>query len=70
MDNFFLNFGVYHMEDLLENTSDPYYAGSFTYGPRGGHGWRPYGYDQLLRIMADHIIQNAPTQTDTQRWIH
>ena len=23
-----------------------------------------------LRIMADHIIQNAPTETDTQRWIH
>ena len=38
MDNFFLNFGVYHMEDFLENTSDPYYAGTFTYGPRGGHG--------------------------------
>ncbi len=70
MDNFFLNFGVYHMEDFLESTTDPYYAGSFTYGPRGGHGWRPYGYDELLRIMADHIIQNAPTQTDTQRWIH
>ena len=68
MDNFFLNFGVYHMEDFLENTTDPYYAGSFTYGPRGGHGWRPYGYDHLLRLMADHITDNAPPGADTERW--
>ena len=68
MDNFFLNFGVYHMEDFLESTTDPYYAGSFTYGPRGGHGWRPYGYDHLLRLMADHITDNAPPGADTERW--
>ncbi len=68
MDNFFLNFGVYHMEDFLESTTDPYYGGSFTYGPRGGHGWRPYGYDELLRIMADHITENAPPGANTERW--
>ena len=68
MDNFFLNFGVYHMEDFLERTTNPYYDGSFTYGPRGGHGWRPYGYDELLRIMADHITANAPPGANTGRW--
>jgi hypothetical protein len=41
MDNFYLNVGVYHMEEFLESTTDPYYDGSFTYGARGGHGWRP-----------------------------
>ena len=58
MDQFYLNVGVYHMEEFLENTTDPYYEGSFTYGARGGHGWRPYGYDSLVVIMAEHIKEN------------
>jgi hypothetical protein len=68
MDNFFLNFGVYFMEDFLESTTDPYYGGSFTYGPRGGHGWRPYGSDELLRRMAAHITARAPKGADTTAW--
>jgi hypothetical protein len=28
----YLNLGVYLLEDFLENTKDPYFAGSFTYG--------------------------------------
>ncbi len=68
MDNFFLNFGVYYMEDFLESTSEPYYAGSFTYGPRGGHGWRPFGSDELLRQMAAQITANAPVGADTNTW--
>ncbi|MFQ5571812.1 MAG: alpha/beta hydrolase-fold protein [Rhodothermales bacterium] len=68
MDNFYLNVGVYHMEAFLESTTDPYYGGSFQYGARGGHGWRPYGYEELLKIMAAHIIENAPPGADTQRW--
>ena len=63
MDQFYLNVGVYHMEEFLESTADPYYEGSFTYGARGGHGWRPYGYDSLLVIMAEHIERNAPSLT-------
>ena len=31
-DTYYLNLAVYLMEDFLENTHDPYYAGSFTYG--------------------------------------
>jgi len=68
MDDFSLNFGVYFVEDFLESTRDPYYAGSFTYGARGGHGWQPYNSAQLLRIMAEHITENAPPGTDTSRW--
>jgi hypothetical protein len=55
MDDFFLNFGVYHMEDFLTSTKNPYYNGSFSYGERGGHGWRPYTAAQLLRIMVESI---------------
>jgi hypothetical protein len=55
MDDFYLNFGVYHMEDFLTATKNPYYDGSFTYGERGGHGWRPYSSDQLLRVMYEYL---------------
>jgi len=68
MDNYFLNFGVYYMEDFLESTKDPYYAGSFSYGPRGGHSWRPFGNDELLRRMAQQITANAPAGADTDAW--
>ncbi len=69
MDNFFLNVGVYHMEEFLESTTDPYYDGSFTYGARGGHSWRPYDYDELLKIMAKHIQDNAPHGIDQKDWL-
>ncbi len=68
MDNYYLNVGAYHMQEFLESTTDPYYGGSFTFGPRGGHGWRPYPSTELLRIMADHIAGNAPPGTDLSGW--
>jgi hypothetical protein len=67
MDNFNLNWGVYYTEEFGESTTDPYYGGSIMYGKRGGHGWRPYGSDELLRIMAAHIARNAPPGTDSKR---
>jgi len=63
MDNFYLNEAVYELESFLEETKDPYYAGSFQYGrPRMGHGWTPYGRGTglLEREMAEHITKNAP----------
>lgn len=60
MDDFFLNFGVYHMEDFLTKTTNPYYNGSFTYGERGGHGWRPYPSSQLIRVIAEHLKKAHP----------
>ena len=62
-----LDAGQLH-EEFLESTTDPYYDGSFTFGPRGGHGWRPYSSAELLRIMAEHIAANAPPGTSTSGW--
>lgn len=56
MDDYFLNLGVYALEDSLENTRSPYYAGSFTYGrPLDGHVWHPLNHAQLVRLIADHV---------------
>jgi hypothetical protein len=63
MDNFYLNEAVYELEDMLEKTQEPYYAGSFTYGrPRKGHGWTPFDRNtgELYMILADHIEKNSP----------
>lgn len=68
MDNFYLNIGVYHMEEFLESTRNPYYAGSITYGARGSHGWRPYTRAQLLRLMSEQITKNAPAGANTRSW--
>lgn len=71
MDNYYLNEAVYELEDFLESTTDPYYAGSFQYGrPRKGHGWSPYGRSsgELEKIMAEHITKNAPAGAETRVW--
>ena len=61
MDNFYLNQGVYHMEEFLESTTEPYYEGSVTYGSKQkGHGWRPYSNAELVLKMAEHIEKNRP----------
>jgi hypothetical protein len=59
MDDFYLNIAVYHMEDFLSATKDPYYNGSFMYGDRGGHGWRPWNTMELLRNMAAYLKENG-----------
>jgi hypothetical protein len=59
-DDFFLNFGVYYMEDFLTQTTNPYYGGSFTYGERGGHGWQPYTDVQLIRVMDAYLKKVHP----------
>ncbi|HSW30199.1 MAG TPA: alpha/beta hydrolase-fold protein [Longimicrobiales bacterium] len=60
MDNYYLDVGVKHTEAFLESTTDPYYAGTVTYGAHGGHGWRPMTSAQLLRLMAQHVMRNRP----------
>lgn len=67
MDNYYLEQAVYRLEQFLEGTTDPYYAGSFEYGDTAGHGWNPLGRIGLLRVMADHIRENTPAGADT-RW--
>jgi hypothetical protein len=73
MDDFYLNLAVYRMEAFLEATTDPYYAGSFTYGrPLVGHNtWVGYEDDYpigLLRDIAEHVARNAPG--DSNAWLY
>lgn len=71
MDHFYLNEAVYELEKCLENTQNPYYAGSFHYGrPRKGHGWNPFGYStgKLQREMAETIQKNASDEENTRMW--
>jgi hypothetical protein len=70
MDNFYLNVGCYYLEEFLESTTDPYYEGSFTFGARGSHGYRPEELSglKLYRVMAVHITENAPPGENTGSW--
>ena len=61
MDDYYFNLPVYMLENFLEGTANPYYAGSFSYGrPMKGHGWHPMNNADLLREMAKHIEKNRP----------
>jgi hypothetical protein len=71
MDNYYLNEAVYEMEEFLEGTKDPYYAGSFRYGrPRKTHGWSPFGRNsgELEKEMAEHITNNTPPGENSTLW--
>lgn len=68
MDSFYLPYAVYLLEEFLESTTDPFYAGEVIHGrPMKGHGWQPMTYAELARMMADHIYGNAPRGAD-RRW--
>ncbi len=61
MDNYYLEAAVYRLENFLNNTKDPYYAGSFEYGrPMQGHGWSPYTVTELVKVMAAAAEKNRP----------
>ncbi|MEZ4589357.1 MAG: alpha/beta hydrolase-fold protein [Gemmatimonadales bacterium] len=65
MDQFYLAPSVYLLEEFLESTTDPYYAGEFGYGrPMKGHGWQPWTNADLIRLMADHVARRAPAGAD------
>jgi len=67
-DGVYSNLAVYSLEDFLENTKEPYYAGSFTYGrPLKGHQWQPWTNADLVRIMAKTIASHAPG-FDSSAW--
>ena len=68
-DGGYFNLAVYLLEDYLENTKNPYYAGSFHYGrPLKGHGWQPMTNAELVRTMAAHIQEHAPAGEDASAW--
>ena len=69
MDHFYLGDAVYLLEDALKRTNTPYYGGEFVYGrPMKGHGWQPMTNAELIRMMAAHIVKNAPRGENTAAW--
>ncbi|MEM1450375.1 MAG: DUF4253 domain-containing protein [Planctomycetota bacterium] len=62
MDNYYLEGGVYRLEEFLKTTESPRSDAVFGYGPRGGHGWSPFGRFELVETMADHMEKNAPAK--------
>ncbi|HYP52668.1 MAG TPA: alpha/beta hydrolase-fold protein, partial [Pyrinomonadaceae bacterium] len=53
-DTYFLNNGVYLLEDFLARAA-PAYEGKITYGPRQPHCWIPLGERELLDEMAARV---------------
>ena len=79
MDNYYLNNAVYLMEDFLESTTDPHYAGEVDYGDRAEHCWNGdhdnpnhisrlrYNTMYLERILK-RIEATAPEGADLASW--
>jgi enterochelin esterase-like enzyme len=69
MDTYYLNLAVYDLQNFLERTTNPHYAGTFGFGrPEKGHGWQPVNQATLVQWMAAHITRDAPPGTDTSAW--
>jgi hypothetical protein len=79
MDSWHLNNAVYLMQDFLDSTTDPYYAGTIEYGDRYEHCWTGDSQHSLavgsmtvfrrfLPVMAQHIVKTAPAGADTVSW--
>jgi hypothetical protein len=79
MDNYYLNNAVYLMEEFLESTTDPYYAGEVDYGDRAEHCWNGdhengnhisrlrYNTFYLPKIL-QRIEASAPPGADLKSW--
>jgi hypothetical protein len=79
MDNFHLNNAVYLLEEFLENTEKPYYAGQVEYGDRFEHCWNGDhenpNYLSRLRYnsmyvpkILERIAASAPAGADLTSW--
>ncbi len=79
MDNYYLNNAVYLMEEFLESTTDPYYAGEVDYGDRAEHCWNgdhenPNAISRLryntmyMNKIIKRIEQTAPPGADLTSW--
>ncbi len=79
MDNYYLNSAVYLVEEFLESTTDPHYAGEVDYGDRAEHCWNGdhensnaisrlrYNTFYLPKIL-ERIQQSAPEGADLTSW--
>lgn len=80
MDNYYLNNAVYLAEDILENTSQPYYDGEVDYGDRAEHCWngdhsQPNAISRLRynrmfinKWVKEDLPKIAPRGADLQSW--
>jgi hypothetical protein len=79
MDNYYLNNAVYLMEDFLESTENPYYAGEVEYGDRAEHCWNGdhengnhlsrlrYNTFYVPKIL-ERLESSAPEGADLESW--
>lgn len=79
MDNYYLNNAVYLVEQILEQTADPYYAGEVDYGDRAEHCWNG-DHDNPIWIsrlryhtlhapkIVSRIMRSAPPGADLTSW--
>ena len=79
MDNFHLNNAVYLLEEFLEGTDKPHYAGKVDYGDRFEHCWNGdhenpnylsrlrYNTMYVPRIL-ERIARSAPDGADVTSW--
>ena len=79
MDNYYLNNAVYLMEEFLESTMYPYYAGEVDYGDRAEHCWNGdhknpnhisrlrYNTMYVPKILK-RIKESAPKGADLKSW--
>jgi hypothetical protein len=79
MDNYYLNNAVYLVEEFLESTTNPYYAGEVDYGDRAEHCWNGdhenpnyisrlrYNTMYLPKILKI-IERDAPKGADLKNW--
>jgi hypothetical protein len=79
MDNYYLNNAVYLAEEILEETTAPYYDGEVDYGDRAEHCWngdhsRPNHISRLryhrmfIPKWAEEIKSRAPQGADLTSW--
>ena len=79
MDNYYLNNAVYLAEEILEETSGPYYNGEVDYGDRAEHCWngdhengnyisRLRYHKMFIQKYTDKVALIAPKDADLESW--
>jgi hypothetical protein len=79
MDNYYLNNAVYLVEEFLESTTNPPYAGDVDYGDRAEHCWngdqtRPNATSRLryhqmfIPRIPEQVRKRHPAGADTVSW--